>query len=81
MTSGLDALSVDDLNRLESFFKVQGLDPSLQKDPYSFYERVLDLLEGMWYSQALKERHFDIWFSELIRKHTAEVGLNIIFQA
>jgi hypothetical protein len=72
MLSGLDALSVDELNTLESFFNVTGLDPFLEREADSLYERLLDVLEGLWYSQALKERHFDMWFAELIRKHTSE---------
>lgn len=72
MISGLDALSAEELDVLEKFLGVTTIDPYEEKDKDSVYERVLDILEGMWYAQALKERHFDIWFAELIRKHTLE---------
>lgn len=74
MLSGLDALSVDDLNTLEAFLQVKGIDPNQERERDSFYERTLDVLEGLFYSQALTERHFDSWFSELVRKHTVEVS-------
>ncbi len=33
----------------------------------------LDLLESMWATQALKERHFDSWMAELHQMHSKEV--------
>ena len=75
MLSGLDALSVNELNTLESYLRVSEIDPFQHRGKDSFYERVLNLLEGLWYTQALKERHFDNWFTELIRKHTLEVSI------
>ena len=77
MISGLDVLSVDELTALEEYFHVNELDPFHEGEKDSVYERTLNVLESMWYAQALKERHFDAWFSELIRKHTAEVKLSV----
>ena len=31
--------------------------------------QVWDLLESMWYHQALKERHFDAWTTQLKNKY------------
>jgi hypothetical protein len=36
-------------------------------------DTVLDLLEGMWLAQALKERHFDSWISDLRSMHVEQV--------
>jgi hypothetical protein len=36
-------------------------------------DRYLDLLEGMWLAQALKERHFDSWISDLRNMHIEQV--------
>jgi hypothetical protein len=33
----------------------------------------LDLLESLWYTQAMKERHFDAWISDLRKMHSNEV--------
>lgn len=33
----------------------------------------LDLLEGLWAAQALKERHFDAWMADLHKMHVKEV--------
>ena len=47
-----------------------------QRDAYSpllRLELVLDLVEACWISQALKERHFDSWFSDLFKIHNKEV--------
>lgn len=33
----------------------------------------LDLLEALWATQALKERHFDAWMAELHQLHSKEV--------
>lgn len=38
----------------------------------------LDLLESMWATQALKERHFDSWMAELHQMHSKEVRLSFI---
>lgn len=35
---------------------------------------ILDILQGLWYSQALKERTFDSWFAELKALHAREEG-------
>jgi hypothetical protein len=40
--------------------------------------RVLDLLEGMWSVQALKEKHFDCWFSTLMKSHKEKVSKHIL---
>lgn len=37
----------------------------------------LDLLESMWATQALKERHFDSWMAELHQMHAKEVILSL----
>lgn len=35
---------------------------------------LLDLLECMWAAQALKERHFDSWITDLRTMHIDKVG-------
>jgi hypothetical protein len=35
----------------------------------SLVRRTLDLIEGMWIGQALQERQFDSWFTQLIAAH------------
>jgi hypothetical protein len=48
-----------------------------QRDCYSpvlRLEVVLDVLEACWVVQALKERHFDSWFSDLFKIHSKEVS-------
>lgn len=42
------------------------------RDPRCPLARTLDVLEGLWTSQALKEGHFDKWFSALLGSHRAE---------
>ena len=41
--------------------------------PGNFIGRVLDVLEGLWTCQALKESHFDKWFNELLEQHRKQV--------
>lgn len=38
----------------------------------SILEKTLDILESLWYAQALKERHFDAWMSDLRQLHANE---------
>ena len=61
-----------ELRELEAFFG-QGL----PRDAIEFQAHatgklrvVADLIEVLWAAQALKERHFNHWFSELQTIHT-----------
>ena len=54
--------------------------PSMHTEPIDYaawtpVDRLLDLLEGMWAAQALKERHFDSWITDLRTMHIEQVGL------
>jgi hypothetical protein len=40
--------------------------------------RLLDVVESLWISQALLERHFDAWFTQLIQSHHSEVRKEFI---
>jgi hypothetical protein len=40
---------------------------------WSEADKYLDFLEAMWVTQALKERHFDSWITDLKNKHIEQV--------
>jgi hypothetical protein len=52
--------------------------PNMHAEPRDYAswttaDRYLDVLEGMWLAQALKERHFDSWISDLRNMHIEQV--------
>ena len=72
MSRGIGALSNDERSELEEFFGAK-LSPYAPASYVSKLERVLDLLEALWMSQALKERQFEAWFREIRKVHMKEV--------
>lgn len=42
---------------------------------------MLDLLEAMWYQQALRERHFDAWITLLSQAHRREVVIVFVLSS
>jgi hypothetical protein len=80
MVSGAQALSEEEVDQLERFLGISLVDlndfeesnVSTQRQRADYY---LDLLEELWYSQALKERHFEAWALELKKLHGAEERL------
>lgn len=71
---GLSSLSSADTSELEAFLgvtlsSIQYGERQLGVDIY------LDLVEGLWTAQALKERHFDSWFTDLKKLHDKEVEI------
>jgi hypothetical protein len=72
MIRGMGALLPEELKQLEQFFGVK-LSSYIPATYVSKIERVLDILEALWMSQALQERQFDAWFSEIQRLHKKEV--------
>jgi hypothetical protein len=71
--SGLSSLSPEEILELEKFLGVSlsSIQYGERQTPADAY---LDLIEGLWTAQALKERHFDSWFTDLKRLHEKEVG-------
>lgn len=69
---GLSVLSPEETTELEVFLGV-----SLSEIRYgqrqNKVDEYLDLVEGLWTTQALKERHFDSWFTDLKKLHEKEV--------
>jgi hypothetical protein len=78
MKSGFKNLLPDEVNELERFLAVplvSLLEPANTNDTARMRaEFILDILEEIWMSQALKERHFDHWFSELAKQRRIEVS-------
>jgi hypothetical protein len=80
MASGLNNLSVKEQQILESFLGVplrslSVFDDILLASPErKKAEYYLDVLEELWSIQALKERHFDAWITELRSLHSKEVS-------
>lgn len=72
MLLGLGGLSPDDRAQLEKVLGVP-LNTLSSQDVGSLATTYLNLLEGMWISQALKERQFDHWFAALRNNHVTEV--------
>jgi hypothetical protein len=72
--SGLSSLSPEEVLELEKFLGVSlsSIQYGERQTPADAY---LDLVEGLWTAQALKERHFDSWFTDLKRLHEKEVGI------
>jgi hypothetical protein len=70
MASGLAQLAEPERIELETFLKssIMSLDV-----PGSYAEQVLDVLEALWYTQALKERHFEAWITQLNAQHKKQV--------
>jgi hypothetical protein len=71
--SGVSSLSPEEILELEKFLGVTlaSIQYGERQTPADVY---LDLIEGLWSAQALKERHFDSWFTDLKRLHEKEVG-------
>ena len=69
---GLSLLRSEEITELESFLgeKLTGIQYSEKRGPS---DRYLDLVEALWTAQALKERHFDYWFTETKKVYDAEV--------
>lgn len=72
MSRGLRALSAAELGELEVFFgtPLATYTPSAAAD--SKLDRVLDVLEALWTTQALREKVFDRWFAEIRQVHEQE---------
>jgi hypothetical protein len=64
MSLGLQALSNEEILELENYFGIDMISISTGSTS-RITEMVLDIVEALWSSQALKERHFDSWFSDL----------------
>jgi hypothetical protein len=77
LASGLTHLTATEITELESFLmtplaSLSTLDATA--DPVIVRAQCcLDVLEALWHTQALKERHFDAWTSALRAKHFHEV--------
>ena len=69
---GISPLSSSDTEELEAFLGVSltSIRYGERQDKADAY---LDLVEGLWTAQALKERHFDSWFTDLKKIHEKEV--------
>lgn len=48
-----------------------------RRQPNGHVSRVLDLVECLYLNQALKEKHFDSWYSTLVASHREKVEYNI----
>ena len=72
---GLSALTTAETAELESFLGVPLADIQYgrRQNKVDVY---LDLVEGLWTAQALKERHFDSWFTDLKKLHEKEVSID-----
>jgi hypothetical protein len=85
MASGLNNLSTKEQQILESFLGVplrslSVFDDILLTSPErKKAEYYLDVLEELWSIQALKERHFDAWITELRSLHSKEVSTAFCF--
>lgn len=78
MVSGIANLTPEQIQILDMFFgislKTISHNPTdLKSEDCNKLNKYLDLFEGLWNIQALKERHFDYWFTELRRIHATEV--------
>ena len=63
--SGLAGVSSEDLKLMEAYFGSSLTPQSLVATKNNKLELVLDVLEALWMTQAMKERHFDAWFASL----------------
>ena len=74
MCYGVTYLTSDEKNELETYLETSlellAQPQSQQTQKANF---ILDILEALWTTQALKERHFDGWFAELKQIHLQEV--------
>ena len=71
---GLSSLSSADTSELEAFLGVT-LSSIRYGERQLGVDIYLDLVEGLWTAQALKERHFDSWFTDLKKLHEKEVEI------
>ena len=72
---GLSILSPEETTELESFLGVN-LSDIRYGQRQNKVDEYLDLVEGLWTTQALKERHFDSWFTDLKKLHEKEVPVS-----
>lgn len=72
---GLSSLSSADTSELEAFLGVT-LSSIRYGERQLGVDIYLDLVEGLWTAQALKERHFDSWFTDLKKLHDKEVEIS-----
>lgn len=61
-----------------SLSQLPSVTPNMHSEPRDYTrwtpaDAQLDLLEGLWLAQALKERHFDSWISDLRNMHVEQV--------
>ena len=72
------------LNTIKSTYQIpkidlktlnESIDKALQSknEEINKLDNVLDVLEGLWMAQALKERHFDAWYAILTTNQKNEV--------
>lgn len=86
--SGLAALTPEGATELEAFLgcklnELPNVTPNMHAEARDYTtwtpaDRILDLLEGMWSAQALKERHFDSWISDLRNMHIEQVRPDLL---
>lgn len=73
MLSASSQLSIQEIAEIESFLGTPI--SSLGRESFSKADIALDILEGLWITQALKERYFDAWFSDLKMTQSQEVRI------
>lgn len=73
MSWGLVSLSVTDISDLESYLGLPLSSLSTSSSTNTKAELIMDILESLWVTHALKERDFDAWFNELKQLHAQEV--------
>jgi len=85
MVAGLNILSLTEIKELETYFgtslavaeaAAMGVG-ARERETDSKLELLLDVLETLWTTQAMKERHFDAWFAALTRAQRNEVECHI----
>ena len=88
MALGLSALTPSQTAELESFLggvslaslaSSEGHLEDRQIEHISAADKYMDLLEVMWSTQAMKERHFDSWFSDLQLMHIRDVSRGAVY--
>ncbi len=72
MKSGFNSLIGDEVISLEKYLGTNLSNNNGASASGDRIEYILDILEALWYSQALKERHFDAWCIELRNLHLRE---------
>ena len=74
MIKGIKALKIGEINMLETYLGHAIHDLSTDNDDgiSNRYHKVINVIEGLWIQQALKERHFDSWFADLKKIQAGE---------